>query len=161
MTCLHDTLDFNRTIAAPVDRVWAAYADVAARSAWSVPAGEVIVYDTADFAAGGADTYRCGPPGDLVNAGTHHYHLIEPQRRLIYTDTVHREGQLMAVALLRWEFEDLGDSTRVTIVDQVTSLVGSGMIDGHRNGHTMALDQLAAYLIGQHTWQPRAGATSP
>ncbi len=55
----------------------------------------------------------------------------------------------MAVALLSWELEDLGDRTRVSVIDQVTSLVGPGMIDGHRNGHNTTLDQLADYLSTQ------------
>jgi len=66
-----------------------------------------------------------------------------------YSDTVHRDGELMAVALLSWELEDLGDRTRVSVIDQVTSLVGPGMIDGHRNGHNTTLDQLADYLSTQ------------
>ena len=149
MTDSHDTLYFTRTVEAPLDRVWEAYADVDARSQWSVPAGEDIVYNSADFSVGGTDIYRCGPPGYLDNTGTHLYHLVEPRRRFLYSDTVHRDGELMAVALLSWQLEDLGDSTRVSVIDQVTSLVGPGMIDGHRNGHNKTLDQLADYLSTQ------------
>ncbi len=116
------------------------------RRQWSVPEGEDIVYDTADFTAGGEDTYRCGPPGHLDNVGTHRYHLIEPRRRFLYSDIVHRDDQLMAVAVLLWELEDLGQRTRVTVIDQVTSLVGQGMIDGHRNGHDKTLDQLGRWV---------------
>lgn len=146
MTNAHDALRFSRDIDAPVDRVWAAYADIENRRQWSVPEGEDIVYDAAAFTAGGTDTYRCGLPGHLDNAGTHIYHLIEPQRRFLYSDIIHRDDQLMAVAVLLWELEDQGEHTRVTVVDQVTSLVGQGMVDGHRNGHDKTLDQLVRWV---------------
>ncbi len=113
-----------------------------------MPDGEEIVYDAANLTIGGRDDYRCGPPGQLDNMGAHTYHLIEPHERLLYSDTVHRAGQLMAVALIWWELEPLGEGTRVTVVDQVTSLVGQGMVDGHRNGHEKTLDQLVRWVEG-------------
>ncbi len=58
------TLRFERNIAAPAERVWNAYADIAQRSVWSVPDGEAVEYDASDFVQGGVDEYRCGPPDD-------------------------------------------------------------------------------------------------
>jgi uncharacterized protein YndB with AHSA1/START domain len=149
MDAVHDILRFTRVIDHPIDAVWTAYADVQNRSQWSVPSGEQIIYDTADFAADGQDTYRCGPPGQLSNVGTHRYYLIEAPQRMVYSDTIRRDGQLMAVAVLTWELQPNGHGTRLTVVDQVTSLVGQGMIDGHRNGHEKTLDQLAGWLTEQ------------
>lgn len=146
MDALHDTLRFTREIDQPIDTVWAAYADVDNRSQWSVPSGEQVIYDAADFTAGGQDSYRCGPPGDLANVGTHHYYLIKAPRRLIFSDTIRRDGQLMAVAVLTWQLEPNDHGTQITIVDQVTSLVGQGLIDGHRNGHKETLDELVRWL---------------
>lgn len=148
MHVVHDTLHFTREADQPIDTVWAAYADVGHRRQWSVPSGEQIIYDAVDFTAGGQESYRCGPPGDLSNVGTLRYHLIDPPHRLIYTDTVRRDGELMAVALLTWELEASDRGTRIAIADQVTSLVGHGMIDGHRNGHDKTLDQLIRWLAG-------------
>lgn len=147
MNTAHDILRFDRDIDAPVSRVWDAYADIENRTQWSVPEGEDMVYDVAEFVTGGQDIYRCGPPGDLSNAGHHLYHLIEPRKRFLYTDTVRRDGELMAVAVLLWELEALeGNRTRVTVVDQVTSLVGPGMIDGHRDGHNKTLDRMLRWI---------------
>lgn len=146
MDAIHDILRFTRDCPRPIDTVWAAYADVASRVQWSVPSGDEIVYDAADFTAGGQDDYRCGPPGDLSNSGSHRYHLIESPERIVYSDLVHRNGQLMAVALLTWEFRASNLGTRVNVVDQVTSFVGQGMIEGHRNGHEKTLDQLIEWI---------------
>lgn len=127
--------------------MWQAYADVRQRVRWSVPEGEEIVYDEAEFATGGEDEYRCGPPGELQNIGHHTYHLVEPVSGFVFTDTIRRDGTLLAVGLLTWQLHDLGTAgTRVTVVDQVTSLAGAGMIDGHRNGHAKTLEQLARQL---------------
>ena len=112
-----------------------------------MPEGEEIVYDEAAFASGGEDRYRCGPPGELLNSGHLTYHLVELHNGFLYTETIRRDGSLLAVALLTWQMDDLGAAgTRVSVVDQVTSLVGAGMIDGHQNGHKLALEQLAHYL---------------
>lgn len=146
MDAIHDTLRFTREVSQPIDRVWAAYADLDNRSQWSVPNGEQIIYDTADFTAGGQDNYRCGPPGDLSNVGVLRYYLVESPRRFICSDTIRRQGQLMAVAVLTWELEASDHGTRITVVDQVTSVVGQGMVDGHRNGHHKTLNQLVRWL---------------
>ncbi|WP_175442312.1 SRPBCC domain-containing protein [Humibacillus sp. DSM 29435] len=146
MDVVHETLRFTREVDQPVDAVWAAYADVDHRTQWSVPSGEQIIYDSADFTVNGQDRYRCGPPGDLSNFGTHCYYFIDSPQRLVYSDTIRREGQLMAVAILTWDFEASDQGTRITVVDQVTSLVGQGMIDGHRNGHDKTLDRLRGWF---------------
>lgn len=148
MSVVQHTLSFVREIDRPVETVWDAYADVRKRSRWSVPEGEEIVYDTSDLTPGGRDGYRCGPPGDLSNVGEQRYYVVDPGRLLVCSDTVHREGRVMAVALLTWEFEPTATGTRLSVVDQVTSLVGQGMIDGHRHGHEKTLDRLVRFLTG-------------
>lgn len=146
MEIVHETLHFTRELARPIATVWGAYADIERRVQWSVPIGDELVYDASDFSEGGVDSYRCGPPGDLSVVGQNRYQLIDPRRRLVYTDAVEHDGQIMAVALLTWKFEAIANGTRLTIVDQITSFVGRGMVEGHRNGHELTLDQLVAWL---------------
>lgn len=149
MDVVHDTLCFTREVDRPLDTVWAAYGDVEQRSQWSFPSGEQIIYDTAEFREGGEDTYRCGPPGDLSNLGTNRYYLVDAPHRLIYSETIRRDDKLMSIAVLTWDIKSTVHGTRITVVDQVTSLVGPGMIDGHRNGHDTALDQLVRWLANR------------
>ena len=52
----------------------------------------------------------------------------------------------MAIAVLMWQLEASDRGTRITVVDQVTSLVGQGVIAGHRNAHDKTLDQLVRWL---------------
>lgn len=146
MIALHETLRFHRDLGHPIETIWAAYADVSKRSHWSVPRGEEIVYDDADFREGGHDSYRCGSPGDLATAGRVTYHRINAPQQLIYSETVHHDEQLLSVALVTWTLEMAETGARVTVINQLASLVGPGMIEGHRNGHEMALDQLGHFL---------------
>jgi len=145
-TIAHETLTISRTIAAPVADLWDAYADAAIRAQWSVPEGEAMVYDAADFREGGRDLYRCGPPEALEFHAVVDYVRIVPHRLIVYAERVRTDEQALAAGLLTWEFEEHGDGTRVVITCQMASFVGEGMIEGNRNGHTAALDQLEKLL---------------
>lgn len=146
MSVTHQTLDISQVIPAPLDTVWAAFQDTTSRSVWSVPKGDDLVYSKDDFRPGGRASYRCGPSGDLNVAGEIEYIQIIPHELVVHTDTVSTGGALLATALVTWTFEPHDDGALVTIVDQVASFVGQDMIDGHRNGHTIALAQLAEFL---------------
>ena len=57
----HGTIVVERVYPATPDRVFGAYADVAARSTWGVPStDDALVYSESDFRVGGRDLYRCG-----------------------------------------------------------------------------------------------------
>ncbi len=140
------TLRFERTIAAPAERVWNAYADIAQRSVWSVPDGDAVEYDASDFVQGGVDEYRCGPPDDLANDVTTRYHHIDTAHSFVSTSEIRREGTPVSVDTTLWTLDTDGESTTLSIVVQVTSLVGAGMLDGYRNGHERTLDHLQEFL---------------
>lgn len=146
ISVVHDTLTFTQSLRAPLSAVWAAYADSTQRAIWGVPAGEAQIYDEADFNIGGRDTYRCGPPETLEFRGTVDYLQIVPESLIVHTDSVTVGDQLLAVALLTWQFGTQDDTTLIQLTDQVTSFVGPDMIAGHRNGHTKAFEQLRAFI---------------
>lgn len=146
ISLVHETLTFTQSINAPLAAVWEAYADPTQRVLWGVPAGEAQEYDESDFCIGGRDKYRCGPPQSLEFSGTVDYVQIVPQSLIVHTDTVKARDQVLAVALLTWKFDINEDSTLIRLTDQVTSFVGTDMVDGHRNGHNKALEQLRDLL---------------
>lgn len=143
---VHDTITLDRRVSAPVAAVWDAYADPAQRARWSVPVGEAMVYDEADFREGGRDRYRCGPPKTLDFHAEAGYTRIIPEELIVCTETVRAEGRPLATAVVTWEFEPDGDQTLVKVTAQVVSFVGAGMIDGTRSGHAKALEQLEDFL---------------
>lgn len=153
----HDTLKFSQSINASLSAVWVAFSDSAQRSVWGAPAGDAQVYDESDFREGGRDVYRCGPPRALDFHGVVNYMQIVPGSLIVHTDTVVVKDQLLAIALLTWQFETHGATTQVRLTDQVTSFVGSDMIAGQRNGHTKALEQLCNFVEGREGKRMKAG----
>ena len=143
---VHDTLTFSQSIKAALSLVWDAFADSNLRAVWGVPKGEAQIYDASDFRVGGQDTYRCGPPETLEFHGAVDYIQIVPESLIVHTDTVAVGDQILATALLTWQFGTHGETTFIRLTDQVTSFVGADMIDGHRNGHTQALEQLREFV---------------
>lgn len=142
----HDTVRLTQHVDASAAEAWEAYADAATRARWSVPAGERMVYDESDFHEGGRDHYRCGSPEDLEFHAEVEYTKIVPQELVVYAETVRSEGQPLATGIVTWEFEPDSTGTLVTVTNQVVSFVGTEMIDGNRNGHTKALEQLSQHL---------------
>lgn len=146
MTIAHDTIHLSRRLDADLVDVWAAYADTAHRSRWSVPEGEEMVFDADDLRSGGSARYRCGTPGELQFAGSIDYLHIAPEAEVVHTEIMRTGSELLSAGLLTWTFRAANPGTELTVTVQVTSFVGEGMLDGARNGHRIALDQLAALL---------------
>lgn len=141
----HATLRFQRHIDGPIERVWTAYADVDKRRRWSVPDGEAVEYDDDDFTPGGVDHYRCGPLDDLSNHLTTRYVRIDAPNFFVATNELHRNGEPVAIDTTHWRLDADGGSTTLTVVVQVTSLVGDHVLDGYEAGHEATLDQLAEF----------------
>lgn len=146
MTIAHETIHLSRTLEADLEDVWTAYADTAQRSRWSVPQGEEMVFDADDLRSGGAARYRCGTPGELEFAGSIDYLHIAPEAAVVHTEIMRSGPELLSAGLLTWSFGAADPGTELSVTVQVTSFVGEGMLEGTRNGHRIALDQLAAFL---------------
>src|SRR5699024_5869951 len=109
-------------------------------------AGEEMVFERDDLRTGGLATYRCGPPGRLSFRVETEYLVVEPEHLVVHTETVHEGDHPLATGLLAWEFRQQSGGSAVAITHQIASFTGQGMIDGSRNGHGIALAQLAALL---------------
>ncbi|MDQ0094509.1 SRPBCC domain-containing protein [Paeniglutamicibacter psychrophenolicus] len=142
---VHATLTFSATMPTSPFELWDAFADASLRAAWSVPEGDQMVYDQSQFFVGGRDGYRCGPKGNMNFDGRVEYLKIVPGQLLVHTDMVHSGGTPLSAALLTWSFVPAGHETRLDLTVQVTSFVGAAMIEGNRNGHGIALAQLAVF----------------
>nr|WP_209325249.1 SRPBCC domain-containing protein [Brevibacterium renqingii] len=105
-----------------------------------------MVYEHDDFRTGGSFLARCGTPGELEFASVGQYSAIEPGRYVVSSETVSHSNSVLSAALITWTLEAMPTGTRVSIVDQVASFVGQGMIDGHKNGHEVCLRQLGSFL---------------
>lgn len=142
----HATIAFERFFPETPARVFAVFADSAARAEWSAPPGDAVVYEEADFRVGGRDVFRCGPKGDLGFRAETRYLLIDPERCVISSETLETEGRNLAVSLSTMELEPAAGGANLRLTIQITSSVGDGLFKGFESGNRTALDGLAAHL---------------
>jgi uncharacterized protein YndB with AHSA1/START domain len=146
-TTLHATLVFEREIPAPVEKVFAAFADPVARTAWGAPSETaVVIYDEADFREGGQDCFRCGSKADPKIHGTTRYLEIVPNRRVVSSETIVVEGKRLCASLTTLELTPDAGKTRLRSTTQLASFIGEDMVKGHETGNNASLDNLVQYF---------------
>src|SRR5579863_2063029 len=119
-TTLHATLVFEREIPAPVEKVFAAFADPVARAAWGAPSETaVVIYDAADFREGGQDRFRCGSKADPNIHGTTRYLDITANRRIVSSETIVVDGKRLCASITTLELTPDGDKTKLTSTTQL------------------------------------------
>jgi uncharacterized protein YndB with AHSA1/START domain len=142
----HATIQLERYYAAPIERVFSEFADPVARTKWSAPSNDTLIYDEANFREGGRDIFRCGPPNDLRFRGETTYQVIVPNKRVISTEMVVSDGKHLAVALNTLDFEETGEGTVLKVTVQMVSFVGPDMMEGYKSGNQSALEGLSRRL---------------
>ena len=130
----------------PTSTVWTAFADIEQRVRWGVPEGEAMICDVDEFWPGGSIRARCGSPGAPEFDSAGQYCAIEPERWLVTTETLTRDGEILSTAIITWAFTATSTGTRIDLIDQAVSFAGQEMIDGHRSGHEICLRQLDEFL---------------
>jgi len=143
----HATIHLEHFYPAPVERVFAEFADPVARARWSAPSGDdVLLYDEADFREGGHDVFRCGPRDDPKFRGETSYLLIIPNQLVVSSEVLSTASQRLAIALTTLEFESIDTGTYLKMTVQLISFVGPGMVAGYENGNRSALENLVRHL---------------
>jgi uncharacterized protein YndB with AHSA1/START domain len=143
----HGTITVERTLDAPVSRVYAAYADPKARQSWGAPSDTAtFTYEQADFRVGGRDLARCGPKEDPRFRVEARYVDIVRERRVVATETIREIERLLATNITTVELSPEGERTHVKVTVQVTSFVGPDMIKHTRAGHEGSLASMARYV---------------
>lgn len=142
MTVKHATFTLERTYPAPRDRVFAAWADPAAKARWFVPDGE----HTLDFRVGGKETVDATGPGGTALSVVSTYHDVVPEQRIVYSSTLSGGDELATVSVTTVEFADEGGETRVILTEQGTFLDGAEDPAWREQGTADWLDRLAGEL---------------
>lgn len=146
-TTLHTTLVFEREIPAPVEKVFAAFADPTARADWGTPSDTAtVIYDETNFREGGQDRFRCGSKADPNIHGTTRYLDIIPNRRVVSSETIVVDGKRLCVSLTTLELTPDGKQTRLKSTTQLASFIGEDMVKGHKTGNDATLDNLVRYF---------------
>ncbi|HEV2163026.1 MAG TPA: SRPBCC domain-containing protein [Stellaceae bacterium] len=144
---LHATLNFERDVSAPIEKVFAAFADPVARSGWGAPSDTaVLIYDEVDFREGGQDRFRCGSRANPNIHGTTRYLDIVANRRVVSSETISMDGRRLCASLITLELAVNGNTTKLTNTTQLASFIGDDMVKGHETGTNASLDNLVRYF---------------
>src|SRR5215470_374145 len=153
----HGTVVVERTLNVPVSRVYGAFADAKERASWGAPSDTaVFIYDETNFNVGGRDLARCGAKEDPRFLVETRYIDIVAERRVVWTETIHDAGKLLATNITTLELMPDGERTRLKVTVQVTSFVGAGMIENTEAGHKGSLANMARHLEQRKQQEPTA-----
>ena len=143
----HATFAVERTYNASPARVFAAWADPAAKARWFAGPDE---WGTAehelDFRVGGREISRGGPPGGPVHTYDARYYDIVPDQRIICTYDMHLDDKRISVSLATVEFKPAGAGTRLIFTEQGAFLDGHDTPVAREHGTRELLDALDAAL---------------
>ena len=141
----HATFTLERSYPVPPARVFAAWADPAAKARWFTPgpgSGHQL-----DFRIGGREVATGGPEGGPLMTFETLYRDIVPEQRIVYTSTLSAGADLMTVSLTTVEFTPgEGGGTRLVLTEQGAFLDGQEQPAWREQGTADQLDALAAEL---------------
>lgn len=141
----HAMFSIERTYAAAPARVFAAWADPAAKAGW-FGCHDALVPHELDFRVGGRERLKVGPPGGTVHAFDALYQDIVPNERIIYSYDLHLDDKRISVSLTTVEFKPAGAGTRMIFTEQVAFLDGYDDAGEREHGTRIGLDRLDAAL---------------
>lgn len=144
----HATFVIQRTFEASPERVFAAWADPAAKARWFGP-GELARHGYAlEFAVGGREGFVVASPDGPVYTYDARYHEIVPDRRIVYSYTMDRDEQRISVSVATVEVEPDGAGARLTFTEQAAYLDGGDTAAAREHGTREILKKLDRELSG-------------
>src|SRR4051812_17590131 len=117
----HATFVIERTYDASPVRVFAAWAQPAAKARWFGSSDEATGEYELDFRVGGREINRGGADGQIYTYEAR-YQDIVPNERIVYTYDMHRDKTRISVSLATVEFKPAGAATRLIFTEQAAFL---------------------------------------
>jgi uncharacterized protein YndB with AHSA1/START domain len=143
----HATFVVERTYGAAPARVFAAWADPAAKARWFRSPEEWGPDEfELDFRVGGREVNRGGPKGGPVYAFEGRYQDIVADERIVYTYSMRLDQTLISVSVATVEFRSEGAGTRLVLTEQGAYLDGHDSPEQRQHGAGELLDALGAEL---------------
>jgi uncharacterized protein YndB with AHSA1/START domain len=140
MDVTHATFTLERTYAAPVERVFAAWATPEARRRWMAQGAE----HTQEFVVGGLETVSGSDAECRQLTYRARYADIVPDERILTTSTLHTEDRLSTVSTTSVEFHAENGGTRLVVTEHGVYLPGQEQPEWRKQGTAQQLDALAA-----------------
>jgi uncharacterized protein YndB with AHSA1/START domain len=142
----HGTFVLERIYDASPTRVFAAWANPAAKARWFAGPDEVDANYELDFRVGGREVNRGGPPGGPVYTYDARYQDIVPNLRIVYTYDMHLNQTRISVSLATVEFKPAGAGTRLILTEHGAFLDGHDTPAQREHGTGELLDALGVEL---------------
>jgi uncharacterized protein YndB with AHSA1/START domain len=139
---VHSTFTLERVYEASTGRVFAAWADPAAKARWFSPNGPHEL----DFRVGGREVNRGHNQDGQVLTFESQYHDIVVGQRIAYTSTLSVGENVVTVSLTTVELTADGDTTRLLLTEHGAFLDGHEQPAWREQGTGQWLDALAAEL---------------
>jgi uncharacterized protein YndB with AHSA1/START domain len=139
---VHSTFTLERVYEASTGRVFAAWADPAAKARWFSPNGPHEL----DFRAGGREVNRGHNQDGQVLTFESQYHDIVVGQRIAYTSTLSVGENVVTVSLTTVELTADGHTTRLLLTEHGAFLDGHEQSAWREQGTGQWLDALAAEL---------------
>lgn len=148
-----ETLTFNRTIAAPADRIYQALLSAEDRRIWGVPDADsvLVIEGQPDPAPGGRETSRVGPRDNPYVDATTDWIILQPSERVVYSELLSAEGTALGISLASFDLAPDSDGTNLSVIVQIISYVGDEAMDEIRAGWTHAVEALSLYASAEAT----------
>ena len=143
----HDTFVVERSYPASPARVFAAWADPAAKARWFASPEEWGPDEfELDFRVGGRERSRGGPPGGPLITYEARYQDIVPDERIVYTYVMEMDATLISISVATVELRPEGGGTRLVLTEQGAYLDGHDSSTQRQQGAGGLLDALGAEL---------------
>lgn len=117
---LHSTFQIERTYPVPPARIFAAWADPAAKGRWFAPGGSHEL----DFRVGGREVVRSPREDGTVLTYESWFHDIVDGERIVYSSTLSAGDTPATVSLTTVELRAAGEGTELRLTEQDAFLDG-------------------------------------
>jgi uncharacterized protein YndB with AHSA1/START domain len=139
-------LVLKREIAAPRERVFAAWTDVRQSATWWAPRDFTILSCVMDVRPGGKWHRRMRSPGGAVVTKHGVYREVVPPERLVFTYiSEHEGGGIDPETVVTVTFADLGGRTRLTL--RHSAFKTDAARTGHEGGWASCLERFSSFIV--------------
>lgn len=144
---VHSMFSLERTLEAPPERVFAAFAEKDAKARWFEGGeGWTLVEREFDFRLGGRERLVGRWRSGTVTAFDARYFEIVPGERIVYAYEMRLNDKPISVSLATIEIAQAGRGARLVITEQGAFLDGYDDAGSRERGTSELLDRVAASL---------------